>query len=306
MPEEQGKVDILEVSFDNVTREEAVQRVISLLAQPERKGYVVTPNSEIVYMCRKQPGLLEALNDAYLVLPDGIGVIYAGKILKRPLKGKVAGIDFASRLMEEMARRGDSLFLLGAKPGVAALAGERLQQKYPGLHICGVHDGYFKEDGSVIREVNESGAKVLFVCLGAPKQEHWMQDHTESAQCTAYGWPWWISGCIFRAGKTCPGCLGKIGLRVAIPPDSGAGNGSAACVSCRCSSLRLLARECGENRRKYGREIDRSRRNRRFGQINAATIIVPTFAAGRKAISSVGFSAIQRTVLYFGANVFKW
>ncbi len=177
MPEEQGKVDILEVSFDNVTREEAVQRVISLLAQPERKGYVVTPNSEIVYMCRKQPGLLEALNDAYLVLPDGIGVIYAGKILKRPLKGKVAGIDFASRLMEEMAHRGDSLFLLGAKPGVAALAGERLQQKYPGLHICGVHDGYFKEDGSVIREVNESGAKVLFVCLGAPKQEHWMQDH---------------------------------------------------------------------------------------------------------------------------------
>jgi N-acetylglucosaminyldiphosphoundecaprenol N-acetyl-beta-D-mannosaminyltransferase len=177
MPEEQGKVDILEVSFDNVTREEAVQRVISLLAQPERKGYVVTPNSEIVYMCRKQPGLLEALNDAYLVLPDGIGVIYAGKILKRPLKGKVAGIDFASRLMEEMARRGDSLFLLGAKPGVAALAGERLQQKYPGLHICGVHDGYFKEDASVIREVNESGAKVLFVCLGAPKQEHWMQDH---------------------------------------------------------------------------------------------------------------------------------
>jgi N-acetylglucosaminyldiphosphoundecaprenol N-acetyl-beta-D-mannosaminyltransferase len=182
MPEQQDIVNILNVSFDNVTLEEAVRRAVGLLDQPDGKGYVVTPNAEIVYMCRMEPKLQEALNNAFMVLPDGVGVIHAGKILKRPLKGKAAGIDFAARLMDEMARRGDGLFLLGAKPGVAALAGERLQQEYKGLRICGVHDGYFKDDVSVIREINESGAKALFVCLGAPKQELWMQAHMDQLQ----------------------------------------------------------------------------------------------------------------------------
>ncbi len=179
MPEEQEKVDIMGVSFDNLTLQGAVTRAVSLLDHPEKKGYVVTPNSEIVYMCQKEPDLLNVLNHAFLVLPDGIGVVHAGKILKRPLKGKVAGIDFASRLMEQLAKRNESLFLLGAKPGVAALAAERLQQQYPGLIISGVHDGYFKEDASVVKEINQSGAKVLFVCLGAPKQEYWMQNHMD-------------------------------------------------------------------------------------------------------------------------------
>lgn len=176
---EQEKVDIMGVSFDNVTLEEAVQRAVLLLDTPEEKGYVVTPNSEILYMCRKQPELYPLLNGAALVLPDGIGVIYAGKLLKHPLKEKVAGIDFAVGLVEQAAARGDKLFLLGAKPGVAALAGEKLQEKYPGLQIVGVHDGYFQEDEPIVEEINQSGAVILFVCLGAPKQEQWMKNHME-------------------------------------------------------------------------------------------------------------------------------
>ena len=161
------------VAFDNVTMEEAVSAGAALL-DGETGSYVVTPNSEIVYACRDTEGLSQVLGGAALVLPDGIGVVYASRILGRPLKQKVAGIDFAAGLAGELARRGDSLFLLGARPGVAEQAADRLRERYPGLVIAGVHDGYFQEDGPVVAEIAASGAKAVFVCLGAPKQEFWM------------------------------------------------------------------------------------------------------------------------------------
>lgn len=161
------------VAFDNVTMEEAVSAGAALLDGPAGQ-YVVTPNSEIVYACRETEGLEQVLNQAALVLPDGIGVVYASKILGRPLKQKVAGIDFAAGLAAELARMGKSLFLLGAKPGIAEQAAEKLKEANPGLKIAGAHDGYFKEDGPVVEEIAASGADVVFVCLGAPKQEFWM------------------------------------------------------------------------------------------------------------------------------------
>ena len=89
----------------------------------------------------------------------------------------ISAIDFAAGLMEGMAREGKSLFLLGAKPGVAEMAARNLAGKYPGLVIAGTHDGYFKEDAPVVEEIRLSGADVVFVCLGAPKQELWMKKH---------------------------------------------------------------------------------------------------------------------------------
>jgi N-acetylglucosaminyldiphosphoundecaprenol N-acetyl-beta-D-mannosaminyltransferase len=167
------KIDVMGVAFDNVTMDEAVASGAALLNGPAGQ-YVVTPNSEIVYACRDTEGLTEVLNRASLVLPDGIGVVYASKILGRPLKQKVAGIDFAAGLAGELAKAGKSLFLLGAKPGIAEQAAEKLKEANPGLVIAGVHDGYFKEDGPVVEEIARSGADAVFVCLGAPKQEFWM------------------------------------------------------------------------------------------------------------------------------------
>ena len=136
---------------------------------------MVTPNPEIVEVCRENPAARAAVNGADLVLPDGIGVIKGAAILGTPLKEKTPGIEFAAGIMERMAKSGASLYLLGAKPGVAEQAGKRLQERYPGLVIAGTHDGYFKEDGPVTEAIRESGADCVFVCLGAPKQELWMQ-----------------------------------------------------------------------------------------------------------------------------------
>ena len=76
-----------------------------------------------------------------------------------------------------MARHGKRLFLLGAKPGVAELAAANLKDAHPGLIVCGTHDGYFREDGPVVEEIRAAAADVVFVCLGAPKQELWMVEH---------------------------------------------------------------------------------------------------------------------------------
>ncbi len=164
------------VRFDNVTMEEALARAIALL--PEKRGaYVVTPNSEIVYEAMADESLRDLLNAADLVLPDGAGVVLGSKILKTPLKEKVAGVDFADRLLGHLAETGGSVYLLGGKPGIAELAGQKMREKYPDLTICGMADGYFRDEGPVVEAIQQAAPDVLFVCLGAPKQERFMARH---------------------------------------------------------------------------------------------------------------------------------
>ena len=170
------RTDILGVGFDDLTLEEAAAAGARLVEEPGFH-YAVTPNPEFLLAAKSNPEFRQALLDAHLVLADGVGVAYAAKILGRPLKGRVPGIDFAQRLLSWMAHNGKRLFLLGAKPGVAELAAANLRDSHPGLLICGTHDGYFQEDGPVVEEIRASGADVVFVCLGAPKQEFWMAQH---------------------------------------------------------------------------------------------------------------------------------
>ena len=126
------RIDVLGVGFDNLTMTEAVSRGAALLEEPGCH-YVVTPNPEIVEVCRENPAAMQAVNGADLVLPDGIGVVKGAAMLGTPLKEKTPGIEFAAGLMGKMAERGRSLYLLGAKPGVADMAAERLQKQYPRL-----------------------------------------------------------------------------------------------------------------------------------------------------------------------------
>ena len=170
------KIDVLGVEFDNVTLDEAVGRAESLMAE-RRAAYVVTPNPEIVMICREDPAAAAAVAGASLTVPDGVGVIYGARMLKTPLREKVPGIDLTTRLLRNMAGAGQRVFLLGAKPGVAEQAGRNLEKRYPGLGIAGTHDGYFTEDAGVIAEINAAAPELLLVCLGAPKQEKWMHEN---------------------------------------------------------------------------------------------------------------------------------
>ena len=168
------RIDVLGVGFDNLTMDEAVAEGLRL-TESQGTHYVVTPNPEIVELCRENLAAKIAVNEADLVLADGIGVVKGAAMLGTPLKDRVPGIEFAAGLMAGLAANGKTLYLLGAKPGVAQQAAQRLQATYPGLVIAGTHDGYFKDDAAVAEEIRKTGADVVFVCLGAPKQELWMK-----------------------------------------------------------------------------------------------------------------------------------
>ena len=168
------RIDVMGVGFDSMTMAEAVATARALMAE-RRAAYVVTPNPEIVMHCREDAAAMAAVQQADLTLPDGIGVIYGAKILGTPLKAKLPGIDFAAALMGELAQAGKSVFLFGAKPGVAETAGEKLKARFPGLVIAGTNDGYFTDDAPIIEKINAAQPDLLLVCLGAPKQELWMQ-----------------------------------------------------------------------------------------------------------------------------------
>lgn len=169
------KYDILGVNVDNATMDEAVEAVSQYLGSGQAH-IVVTPNAEILLMCENDSELRGAIGKASFVCADGVGVLEAAKILKTPLKEKVAGCDLGFNLLKNAAEGGHGVFLLGAKPGVAETAAEKLCEKIPGLVVCGTRDGYFspEQDDEIVKQINDSGADILWVCLGAPKQEKWM------------------------------------------------------------------------------------------------------------------------------------
>lgn len=167
------KKDILGIQFDDLTQEESAQRGAELLAE-DAFHYVVTPNPEFILAAEKDEEFRRVINSADLVLPDGIGVIYSAKIMGTPMKERNPGIEFAVAMLKCLNERKGRLFLLGAKPGVAEEAGRRILLEYPDITLCGTRDGYFKDEQAVVVEVADAKPDLLFVCLGAPKQEKWM------------------------------------------------------------------------------------------------------------------------------------
>ena len=172
------KIDVMGLKFDSMTMDEALSRAEALL-RGDKAAYVVTPNAEIAYEALHDGQLREMLNGADLMLPDGAGVVLASKLLRTPVKQKVAGVDFAAGLLGILERNGQSLYLLGGKPGIGELAAQKLLEAPPQLRIAGIADGYFQDEAPVVAKINASGADALFVCLGAPKQERFMVQHQQ-------------------------------------------------------------------------------------------------------------------------------
>ncbi len=180
------KINIRGVHFDNVDAQETMEKIKSFL-DGDGLSVMYTPNSEIVQYCIDDNSLYDVINSAQLIIPDGIGVIYASKILKTPLKTRVAGVDTAQGVVEYASKSGHSIYIFGGAKktedteAVSAIAAQKLCEKYPGLKIAGTRDGFFtpEESDAIVEEINNSGASILFVCLGAPKQEKWIYDNRD-------------------------------------------------------------------------------------------------------------------------------
>jgi N-acetylglucosaminyldiphosphoundecaprenol N-acetyl-beta-D-mannosaminyltransferase len=180
------RIRILDVPVDMVNNIQAME-IFEGLMELEGCSLIVTPNSEIIMNATKDDELKMLIEEAGLIIPDGIGLVYASKIIKEPLNERVTGVDFLSSILGYLEQTGKSIYLLGSKPAneerasVAELAGQNMRIKYPNLKIAGTHDGYFKkeDEAELVKEINESGAAFLCVALGAPKQEKFIFEHKD-------------------------------------------------------------------------------------------------------------------------------
>ncbi|MDI6604483.1 MAG: WecB/TagA/CpsF family glycosyltransferase [Thermoanaerobacteraceae bacterium] len=169
------RFNIFGVPIDKVTMKDAVKRTEDFLKE-NRLHIVATPNAEIIMMAQKDEEYKYILNKTDLNVPDGSGVVFASKVYKEELPERVAGFDLMMELLRIADKKEQKIYLLGAAPDVIKKTYENLKKKYPGINIVGIHDGYFKDfqEEGIIKEINSKNPDIIFVALGAPKQEKWI------------------------------------------------------------------------------------------------------------------------------------
>lgn len=169
---------ILDVPFDALTMGEAVEKVKGFL-QDGKQHYICTPNPEIVMEAQDDRELMKILREADLVVPDGIGVVWASRYSEIRLTERVAGYDLVQNLFKAIDGTNEGVYFFGGAPGVASAAARQMKKKYPNLQIVGGHNGYFDdlEEHKIISDIQHAAPSVLLVGLGAPKQEKWMVEH---------------------------------------------------------------------------------------------------------------------------------
>jgi N-acetylglucosaminyldiphosphoundecaprenol N-acetyl-beta-D-mannosaminyltransferase len=172
------KVDILGVKIDNYKMNEATEKVIQYM-YTDNKHEIYTPNPEIVMIANENNELMDILNNADLVVPDGIGIIIAAKILKKNIPERVAGYDLVQNVFRTMKDTDKTVYFLGGGKDVAIEAAKKMRKSHKGLKIVGVHDGYFddEEEKRIIEDINKLSPDFLLVGLGVPKQEKWINNN---------------------------------------------------------------------------------------------------------------------------------
>ncbi|WXR62276.1 WecB/TagA/CpsF family glycosyltransferase [Peptostreptococcaceae bacterium AGR-M142] len=179
------KIDILGLNICRVNMKDAMN-FVKIAIEKKQKSIIFTPNSEIVMVANKDEEFKNILNKADLLVPDGIGLVLASKYLKKELQERVTGIDLMEEMLKYANQEKKSIYILGAKEGVAKKACENIKLKYNNIDVKGSYHGYFKgfhigmknhiEEQLVLKEINEKKPDILFVAFGAPKQEKWINE----------------------------------------------------------------------------------------------------------------------------------
>lgn len=158
-------------SYDDAAQ--LIRRRISL----RRRTFCVAVNPEKVHRASKDAKLKRVLESAHVQICDGVGVSLASRLLYGRRVPRCTGIDLFLRLVRLSAQEGWKIFLLGATPEANEAACNALQSSFPGLIIAGRQDGYFKDNDAVVERINSSGASLLFIALGSPRQEFWISEN---------------------------------------------------------------------------------------------------------------------------------
>lgn len=174
------KIKILKIGFNNLGYNQVLEYLLKILESGDKNRYLVTPNPELLVAADRESSYKKILNSADLALPDGVGVVWASKLLGRPLQHRLSGVDLMENVCRDVAERPITVGFLGSGPGVAEKTSECLRQKYSGLKILLTYGG--NPDKKTVEFIkketwrNNGGKKIdiLFVAFGSPKQEIWI------------------------------------------------------------------------------------------------------------------------------------
>ena len=174
-------LSLLGAPIHNVDMETALE-IVEKFIQESGTHHVVTADSSMLVMAQEDTALRAIIGVAELVTPDSTGILWAAKRRGTPLRERVSGVEIVERLCARSAARGYRLFFLGAGPGVAEKAAERMRARYPGAQIAGARHGYFSEEETpaLLEEIRSCHPDVLCVAMGIPKQEKWIAAHRET------------------------------------------------------------------------------------------------------------------------------
>lgn len=181
MSDREKRLNILNVWVDPVNMASALERVERFVEEGDRPYSIFAVNPEKNFSVPRDPQLHKVFGEADLLIPDGIGVVMAARILHRVRLARVPGVEMMEEICRLSARKKYRVFIYGAKEEVSAKAVAELQQRYPDLEIVGRANGYVSAEDMpiLIDQINASKAQVLFLALGSPRQENWFATYAD-------------------------------------------------------------------------------------------------------------------------------
>lgn len=177
------RINICDIEIDRYSFDRVVEAIAHQAISRGTPKYVVTPNAQHIVALQRDARFRLIYHHAFLVVPDGVPLLWAAKLFNTPLSGRVNGTDLFEHLCKVSADRGLKVFMLGGRPGAAKKAKQVLEARYPNLDIVGTYCPYygFESDPDELKQINlaiqAAAPDILFVGLGAPKQEYWIYDN---------------------------------------------------------------------------------------------------------------------------------
>lgn len=169
------RITMMGCQIDNLSMEDTLQKIDGFIQSGNPHQHVVV-NVDKLVKAEQDPELRRIINECALINVDGMPVVWASRLLGKPLKERVAGVDLFEALMQRSARTGWRVFLLGAREEVVSEVKRQYELKYPGLTVCGYRNGYWKpeEEAGVVEQIRDAKADLLFVAISSPKKEHFL------------------------------------------------------------------------------------------------------------------------------------
>lgn len=176
---------VLDVNVTNMNYDELIRSVESVIENKEQAN-IIAVNPEKIIALKKDPNLKKLINNATYTIPDGIGIVFASKVNNGSITNRITGVDLFIKLLHLANKNKYKIFLYGAKQEVVEAAVSNINKQFPDLIIAGYSDGYVENQEQLISDINNSGAQLLFVALGSPRQEYWIEENKSKLRVNVF------------------------------------------------------------------------------------------------------------------------